>query len=61
VNLGGHWLIGLPIAYVLCFTLGYGVWGMWLGLSTGLIVCGVVLTWYWHRRIAHYEATGFTR
>lgn len=60
-NLAGHWLLGLPIAYALCFPLGYGVWGLWLGLSTGLIVCGVVLTWYWQRRIAHYEATGFAR
>jgi multidrug resistance protein, MATE family len=58
VNLAGHWLIGLPIAYVLCFTLGLGVRGLWLGLSTGLIVCGIVLTWYWHRRITHYTSTG---
>ncbi|MFN7976621.1 MAG: MATE family efflux transporter [Vicinamibacterales bacterium] len=58
VNLAAHWLLGLPIAYALCFPLGLGVWGLWLGLSTGLIVCGVVLTWHWHRRIAHYEATG---
>ncbi len=58
VNLAGHWLIGLPIAYWLCFTLGMGVRGLWLGLSTGLIVCGVVLTWYWHRRITRYTSTG---
>lgn len=61
VNLAGHWLIGLPIAYVLCFTLGWGVRGLWLGLSTGLIVCGVVLTWHWHRRVSHYVATGQLR
>ena len=61
VNLAGHWLVGLPIAYVFCFTLGYGVWGMWLGLSSGLIVCGIVLTWYWHRRITHYATTGQIR
>lgn len=61
VNLAGHWLIGLPIAYVLCFPLGFGVRGLWLGLSTGLIVCGIVLTWYWHRRITHYTSTGYLR
>lgn len=61
VNLAAHWLLGLPIAYALCFPLGLGVWGLWLGLSTGLIVCGVVLTWHWHRRIAHYVATGVSR
>lgn len=58
VNLAGHWFVGLPIAYALCFPLGLGVRGLWLGLSTGLIVCGVVLTWYWHRRISRYEVTG---
>jgi MATE family multidrug resistance protein len=61
VNLAGHWFVGLPIAYVLCFPLGLGVRGLWMGLSTGLIVCGVVLTWYWHRRISHYTSTGRLR
>lgn len=58
VNFAGHWLIGLPIAYLLCFTWGYGVRGLWLGLSVGLIVCGIVLTWYWHFRITRYTTTG---
>ena len=58
VNLVGHWLLGLPVGYVLCFTLGQGVAGLWIGLSTGLIVCGVILTWIWHRRITHYRTTG---
>ncbi len=61
VNLAGHWFLGLPVAYGLCFPLGYGVRGLWMGLSLGLIVCGVVLTWHWHRRLAHYEATGSPR
>jgi MATE family multidrug resistance protein len=58
VNLVGHWLLGLPVGYVLCFTLGMGVLGLWIGLSTGLIVCGIILTWVWSRRIAHYRLTG---
>jgi MATE family multidrug resistance protein len=58
VNVVGHWLLGLPVGYVLCFTLGLGVAGLWIGLSTGLIVCGVLLTWVWHRRITHYRTTG---
>ncbi len=58
VNLAGHWLIGLPVAYWLCFSQGMGVRGLWLGLSLGLIVCGIVLTWYWHRRITRYTASG---
>ena len=42
-NLGGHWGIGLPLGYLLCFRWGYGVVGLWWGLSTGLIICGVGL------------------
>ena len=61
VNLVGHWLLGLPVGYVLAFTLGRGVTGLWIGLSTGLIVCGVALTWVWHRRISHFQLTGHPR
>ncbi len=51
-NLAGHWLIGLPLGYTLCFVSGYGVIGLWWGLSTGLIICGVSLLTVWMRRIA---------
>jgi hypothetical protein len=50
-NLGGHWLIGLPSAYLLAFTWGYGVIGLWWGLSAGLIICGVALVAAWRYRI----------
>lgn len=47
-NLIGHWLIGLPIGYWLCFTRGWGVAGLWTGLSVGLILIGasLLLAWY---------------
>ena len=50
-NLVGHWLIGLPLGYTLCFVLGRGVIGLWWGLSTGLIICGVALFAVWMRSI----------
>ena len=50
-NLGGHWFIGLPLGYTLCFVSGLGVVGLWWGLSTGLIICGVSLLYVWSRRI----------
>jgi MATE family multidrug resistance protein len=50
-NLAAHWLFGLPVGYTLCFVLGVGVVGLWIGLSTGLIIAGVVLLYVWHRRI----------
>jgi MATE family, multidrug efflux pump len=50
-NLAGHWFIGLPLGYTLCFVTGLGVIGLWWGLSTGLIICGVSLLCVWYRHI----------
>jgi MATE family multidrug resistance protein len=50
-NLAGHWFIGLPLGYSLCFGLGIGVIGLWWGLSIGLIICGVALLLVWRHRI----------
>ena len=51
-NLGGHWFIGLPSGYALCFTFGLGVIGLWWGLSAGLVICGVALLAVWMRRVS---------
>ena len=57
VNLAAHWLLGLPVSYTLCFIVGWGVWGLWVGLSLGLIVTGAILLWVWMVRIRQYVAT----
>lgn len=51
-NLAGHWLLGLPVGYALCFWWKWGVVGLWTGLSLGLIVIGSTLVFIWSRRIA---------
>ncbi len=33
-NLFGHWFVGLPLGYMLCFTFGVGIVGLWWGLSS---------------------------
>jgi MATE family multidrug resistance protein len=53
VNVIGHWLLGLPVGYALCFMLGWGVAGLWIGLSIGLILAALVLTGVWWRRTLH--------
>ncbi len=50
VNFIGHWFLGLPVGYVLCFRLGWGVRGLWIGLSIGLILTALVLTFVWWKR-----------
>jgi MATE family multidrug resistance protein len=52
-NLAGHWLLGLPVGYALCFALGWGVSGLWLGLSLGLISVSLVLIATWTVRTRH--------
>ncbi|HEU4939325.1 MAG TPA: MATE family efflux transporter [Vicinamibacterales bacterium] len=54
-NLAGHWFIGLPLGYTLCFVMGLGVVGLWWGLSTGLIICGIALLMAWSRHVASFH------
>ena len=51
-NLFAHWFVGLPLGYTLCFIVGFGVIGLWWGLSLGLIICGSALLLVWSRRIS---------
>ena len=52
-NLIGHWFFGLPVGYTLCFRLGYGVVGLWIGLSIGLILVAIVLMIAWIKEVKH--------
>jgi MATE family multidrug resistance protein len=54
-NLVGHWCLGLPLAYLLCFSRGWGVVGLWTGLSLGLVLIGSFLIVVWYRRSRDIE------
>jgi MATE family multidrug resistance protein len=51
-NVIGHWLFGLPVGYALCYWYGWGVLGLWIGLSVGLVFTALVLTAVWWKRTA---------
>jgi multidrug resistance protein, MATE family len=57
-----YWLLGLPLGYVLCFVLGWGAVGLWIGLCVALILIGSVLLAVWTRKVhamaAQYAAAG---
>ena len=61
LNLAGHWAFGLPLGYTICFVLGYGVVGLWIGLSAGLIVVSLLLLMVWSRRMTQLRENAFSR
>lgn len=46
-NLGAHWLIGLPVGYLAAFAWHGGIVGLWIGLTSGLILVGIALIAAW--------------
>ncbi len=55
INLGGYWFFGLPIGYLLCFHYGYGIYGLWCGLSLALIVIALILLHSWQQHSRHIQ------
>jgi MATE family multidrug resistance protein len=48
-NLVGYWALGLPLGFVLCFVLKWGVYGIWIGLTLALVVIATTLLLRWNR------------
>jgi multidrug resistance protein, MATE family len=46
-SFAGYWLFGIPLGAVLCFRMGRGLPGLWLGLTVALIVIASVLLRRW--------------
>jgi len=44
-NVVGHYLVGLPLALLLGFGMGWGVVGIWWGLAAGLTAVAAALVW----------------
>jgi multidrug resistance protein, MATE family len=47
INLAGYYLLGLPLGCFLCFNSGYGIYGLWIGLSLALIAIAIYLLYSW--------------
>ena len=45
-----YWVLGLPLAWLFGFTLDYGVDGLWVGLTGGLVFAAFALVTAWVRR-----------
>jgi MATE family multidrug resistance protein len=53
VTLFGYWFFGLPLGYLLCFRLRWGVTGIWAGLTAALILVACVVMARWSRESQH--------
>lgn len=50
ITLASYWLIGLPVAWWLCFHTALGADGLWWGLTAGLAAAAVGLSARFHSR-----------
>jgi MATE family multidrug resistance protein len=57
-HLAAYWMVGLPVTYVLCFPMGWGVEGIWVGLTTAIMIVGVALVGVWARRTGVERGAG---
>jgi len=48
-----YWIVGLPVGYLLGFTLELGVQGVWIGLLLGLTTSAILLTLRFNSRSKH--------
>jgi multidrug resistance protein, MATE family len=56
-HFAGYWIIGLPAGALLCFHYRLGAAGLWMGLSGGLILIGIVLLLAWRRAVGRLRET----
>jgi MATE family multidrug resistance protein len=48
-NFVGYWILGLPLGFLLCFVLRWGIFGLWIGLTLALVVIATTLLRRWNR------------
>lgn len=54
------WLIRIPLAALLCFTMHLGALGIWLAMAASIIIQAAMMTWtfhrgYWYRTIPDFR------
>ncbi len=56
ITLFSYWGVALPMSYLLGFTFGMDVMGIWIGLLAGLTTAAVLLTIRFFRRVGRMSA-----
>jgi MATE family multidrug resistance protein len=60
ISMVSHWMVGLPVGYVLAFHRGMGITGLWVGLTVGLFVTGLSLLYVWQAKLRAEVPLPFT-
>lgn len=50
-----YWVVGIPLGYLLGITLGWGVNGIWYGLTVGLLSASIFLFIRFQKKTRHLE------
>lgn len=56
ISLIGYWAIGLPVAYLAGIVMGYGIYGIWVGLAIGLAATASLLLRTFETRLGELSA-----
>ena len=56
ITLFSYWGVALPMSYLLGFTFGMDVVGVWIGLLAGLTIAAILLTIRFFRRVGRMES-----
>lgn len=51
VSIVCNWGVGMPLAYLLAFPLGYGLHGLWIGRAIASLTSGLALSLSWYFRM----------
>jgi MATE family multidrug resistance protein len=51
ITLFSYWAIGCASGALMCFALGWGGTGLWMGMTLGLATAAVLLLWRFNRRV----------
>lgn len=61
LNLSAYYGFGIPAAVFFAFKLGYGLHGLWMGLTISLVYCALMGTWLcvrtdWEEEVAKVQS-----
>lgn len=60
LNIVCWWIVAMPVSVWLCFNMGLGVVGIWIGLCVGDILIALLLGVAWHRRMQRLTREGIS-